>query len=113
MREFDYGLLVRVDHVVQHERDIMCLQVMRNDVDLLEAHAQFVDGHTVRLDPVGRTGARDVTAGRIIIAVGTSVTRGEHIPFDGQTIMTSDDVCGLNRLPRTLAVVGGGVVGCE
>src|SRR5947209_20607741 len=40
-------------------------------------------------------------------------TRDPHIPFDGERIFTSDDVLQLDRLPRTLAVVGAGVIGCE
>ncbi len=106
-------LLFRADHVIRHEADVMRHQLVRNDVDVLEAEGAFVDPNTIRLTFVGRAGWRDVTADKIVIAVGTSVTRDEHIPFDGTHIFTSDDVLTLDRLPRTLAVVGGGVIGVE
>jgi NAD(P) transhydrogenase len=50
---------------------------------------------------------------KIVIATGAETTRDSHIPFDGERIFTSDDVLDLDRLPRTLAVVGAGVIGCE
>ena len=47
------------------------------------------------------------------LATGTEATMDPHIPFDGRQIITSDDILRLDQLPRTLAVVGAGVVGCE
>jgi len=49
----------------------------------------------------------------VVIASGTEATRASNIPFDGQSILVSDDILGLKQLPRTLAVVGAGVIGCE
>ena len=106
-------LLFRADHVIRHEADVMRHQLVRNDVEVIAAEASFVDQNTIRLGFVGRAGWRDVTADKVVIGVGTSVTRDEHIPFDGTHIFTSDDVLTLDRLPRTLAVIGGGVVGIE
>ena len=48
-----------------------------------------------------------------MVAVGTSSTRPNDVPADGTTIFTSDDILDLDRLPRTLTVIGGGVIGCE
>ena len=48
-----------------------------------------------------------------MIAVGTTVSKPEAIPFDGEAIFTSDGLLKLDHLPKTLTVVGGGVVGCE
>jgi NAD(P) transhydrogenase len=45
--------------------------------------------------------------------VGTSATQDANIPFDGRRIFVSDDILKLDRLPRTIAVVGAGVIGCE
>ncbi len=52
-----------------------------------------------------------MTAAYIAIAVGTVTTRDSHVPFDGQHIFTSDDILTLEELPRSLAVVGAGVIG--
>jgi NAD(P) transhydrogenase len=106
-------LLVRTDRVIQHEIDVMRHQLMRNDVELIPAQACFVGPDTMRLDYADRRTSRTVTARNIIIAVGTETTRDPHIPFDGTRIFTSDDILQLDRLPRSLAVVGAGVIGCE
>jgi NAD(P) transhydrogenase len=106
-------LLVRTDRVIQHEIDVMRHQLMRNDVELIPAHACFVGPNEMRLDYADRRTSRSVTARNIVLAVGTETTRDPHIPFDGVRIFTSDDILQLDRLPRSLAVVGAGVIGCE
>jgi NAD(P) transhydrogenase len=106
-------LLFRTDHVIRNELDVTRHQLMRNNVDLLNADAAFVDPHTLRLKFLDGNGYRDVSANYIVIATGTSATRDEHIPFDGRHIFVSDDILHLDKIPRTLAVVGGGVIGLE
>jgi NAD(P) transhydrogenase len=99
--------------VIQNELDVTRHQLIRNDVELLAAEASFAGPDTVRLDHVDGSTSRVVKARKIVIAAGTETTRDPHIPFDGQQIFTSDDILHLDRLPRTLAVVGAGVIGCE
>ena len=106
-------LLVRTNKVIHHEIDVTRHQLMRNGVELMLATATFCGAHTVRLDYIDGSTSRMVTAQTVVIAAGTETTRDSHIPFDGCNIFTSDDVLKLDRLPRTLAVVGAGVIGCE
>jgi NAD(P) transhydrogenase len=106
-------LLFRTDHVIRHEIDVTRHQLMRNQIDLFSAEAAFVDPHTIRLNDVVGHGQRDVTTAHAVIATGTNATKDAHIPFDEQRILISDDILRLDRLPRTLVVVGGGVIGCE
>jgi NAD(P) transhydrogenase len=113
-------LLFRTEHVVRHELDVTQHQLMRNQVEVFTAEAEFVDPHTLRLTDVddfspgrGPRGSRDVTAANIVIATGTEATRDSTVPFDGQRICSSDDVLHLTRLPRSLTVVGAGVIGIE
>jgi NAD(P) transhydrogenase len=106
-------LLFRTDHVVGHEIDVTRHQLLRNHIELFAAEASFVDAHTIRLrDVVGR-GQRDITAAYVVMATGTSATQAPHIPFDGQRIFISDDILRLEQMPRTLAVIGAGVIGLE
>jgi NAD(P) transhydrogenase len=106
-------LLFRTDHVIRHELDVTRHQLMRNRVELLAAEATFVEPHGLRLRYVDGRGQRDVTAAAVVIATGTHATRDSHIPLDGRNIFISDDILRLDRLPRTLTVVGAGVIGCE
>ena len=106
-------LLFRVDHVTHHEIDVTRHQLMRNEIELIKAEVSFVDPHTIRLDYSDNRAQREVTVANVIVGTGTEVTRDGHIPFDGKRIFTADDILQLDNIPRTLAVVGGGVIGCE
>lgn len=106
-------LLQRVDMVIRHEVDVTRHQLLRNRVELVEATATFVDPHTLVLDHVDGSGRRTITSRHFVIATGTEATRDEHIPFDGRKVLTSDDILTLDELPRSLAVVGAGVIGAE
>jgi NAD(P) transhydrogenase len=106
-------LLMRTDHVISHEIDVTRHQLLRNRVELFAAAASFVGPHTMRLNDVIGHGWRDVTAAYIVLATGTAATRDPHITFDEQRIFISDDILRLEQLPRTLAVIGAGVIGLE
>ena len=103
----------RTAHVIRHEIDVTRHQLQRNRIELAAGVGKFVDNHTVAIAYSDGSGERKVTADKIVIAVGTHATRGKGIPFDGQRVMISDDVLTLEQLPRSLAVVGGGVIGIE
>jgi NAD(P) transhydrogenase len=106
-------LLIRTEYVIRHEIDVTRHQLQRNGVEVINGEAVFVDPHTLRLSLVDHSGERTVTAANVLIAVGTEATRDPKIPFDGQNIFVSDDILGIQKLPRTLAVIGAGVIGCE
>ena len=106
-------LIFRTDHVITNEIDVTRHQLRRNRVEIIPAEASFVDPHTIRLSSLDSKGDHEVTAERIVIATGTWVTQVPGIPFDGTSIFTADDILRLDHLPRTLSVVGGGVIGLE
>ncbi len=106
-------LLFRTEYVIRHEIDVTRHQLQRNGVETINASASFVDPHTLHLTMVDHAGERTVTAAHVLISTGSEATRDPKIPFDGQNIFVSDDILSLKKLPRTLAVVGAGVIGCE
>jgi NAD(P) transhydrogenase len=106
-------LLFRTDHVIQHEIDVTRAQLTRNRIEVIAGSATFVDPHTIRIQYVDGSGFRDVTTANIMVSVGTSATQDSNIPFDGRRIFVSDDILKLDRLPRTITIVGAGVIGCE
>src|SRR5258708_25254736 len=103
-------LLFRTNRVIQHEIDVTRHQLMRNNVELIAATASFVAPDTVHLDYVDGASSRRVRVKKIVIATGAETTRDPHIPFDSERIFTSDDALDLDRLPRTLAAFGPGLV---
>jgi NAD(P) transhydrogenase len=106
-------LLFRTEHVIRNEIDVTRNQLSRNQVEVHVAEASFSGPHTLRLQFADERGQRELRAAKIIIATGTHATRAENIAFDGQNILISDDILGLDRIPKTLAVIGGGVIGLE
>jgi NAD(P) transhydrogenase len=106
-------LLFRVDAVVRHEIDVMRSQLLRNGVQLVNAAASFADSHTLLLDDASGHAQRRVSTARIVIAVGTEAVRDSRMPTDGRFVFSSDDILQIEDLPRTLLVIGAGVIGCE
>ena len=106
-------LLFRTDHVMHHEIDVIRHQLVRNRVEIFLAEASFIDTHAVNIDFVDGSGNRRITGHNIVIAVGTSASKDSNIPFDGRNVFVSDDILQLNEIPRTIIVVGGGVIGLE
>jgi NAD(P) transhydrogenase len=105
-------LRTRYESVIRRETDVIRDQLQRNHVALLEGTATFVDPHTLVVRaPNGSE--RRISATQIVIAVGTRPARPDSVAFDEQTIFDSDGLVGLDRIPGSLVVVGGGVIGIE
>jgi NAD(P) transhydrogenase len=111
-RERTYAeLLNSAQGVIRAEIEIVDNQFRRNDVCLIYGEASFKDAKTVRVKGPG--GDSEITADRYVIAVGTRPARSAKVPFDETSIITSDELLRLPALPRTMIVVGGGVIGTE
>jgi len=104
-------LIDRISDVVQREASVIVNQLSRNNVEVLCGEAAFVDPHCVRIG--GANGWRDVTAANVLIATGTEPVPPPVAGRDAGVVITSDEVTALKRLPRTLAVIGAGVIGIE
>ncbi|MFK0111478.1 Si-specific NAD(P)(+) transhydrogenase [Streptomyces sp. NPDC091217] len=105
-------LTARTQHVVSREVDVIRNQLSRNHVTLCSGTGRFVDAHTVALrEPNGDE--RLLSAEHIVIATGTRPARPDSVEFDGRTIMDSDNVLSLERVPRSMVIVGAGVIGME
>ncbi|WP_446745317.1 Si-specific NAD(P)(+) transhydrogenase [Silvibacterium acidisoli] len=104
-------LAFRVQHVIKTEVDVTEAQLSRNGVDVLTGVASFEDEHHVRV--LGTSGATVHEADKIVIAVGTKPAFTTKVPINGRTIINSDQILDLQALPKTMIVVGGGVIGVE
>jgi NAD(P) transhydrogenase len=104
-------LAFRVQAVIKTEVDVTEAQLSRNGIDVVHGMARFVDPRTVRVE--GPQGDATLESDQIIIAVGTRPACSDKVPVNGRTIINSDQILGLDTLPKTLIVVGGGVIGVE
>ncbi|MCZ6628658.1 MAG: Si-specific NAD(P)(+) transhydrogenase [SAR324 cluster bacterium] len=84
----------------------------RNNVEYLHGRAQFSDTHRLEIHSTGDT-TEKVEAEKIIIATGGRPFRPEWIDFEHPRVMDSDTILELEEIPRTLTIIGAGVVGCE
>ena len=104
-------LIGHVARVIQREVGSVQDVLARNDIRLVHGCASFEDPHTLAID--SSDGRRRITAGHVLIAVGTRPSQPAGVEFDYRTITTPDAVLNLDHLPRTMAVVGAGVIGIE
>ncbi len=103
-------LLERTTKVIQAEVDVVTDALRRNGVELVQGVARFTDPHllTVDGDP-----SREFEADNVVIAVGSDPARPESVPFEAKRVMDSDDILDMDEVPKTMIIVGAGVVGCE
>jgi NAD(P) transhydrogenase len=104
-------LLARVASVVEKESRVIADQLRRNGVRLVRGAARFADPHTLTVAAEG--GAVTLAADHVLIAVGTRPAPPPGVAVDGTTVITSDEIVHLDRIPRNMVVVGAGVIGLE
>jgi NAD(P) transhydrogenase len=104
-------LSFRVHHVIRTEIDVTQSQLSRNNVEMLTGQASFVD--PTHIDVANSRGTSRIEAPYIIVAVGTKPAVSARVPVNGRNVIDSDQVLTMTDMPRTLIVVGGGVIGVE
>jgi NAD(P) transhydrogenase len=104
-------LSFRVQHVIKTEVDVTQAQLSRNGVEVLTGTASFKDPNTLQI--VSVRGTSEVTGDLFVIATGTKPAVSPKVPINARTIINSDQILDMPEIPKTLIVVGGGVVGVE
>jgi NAD(P) transhydrogenase len=105
-------LMQRLHITLKHEIEVMQGQLARNEVDVIQGIASFASEHRLQV----RSAAGEIVeieADKILIATGTQPQRPEGIPFDNTTVIDSDGIVNLKALPKTMIIVGAGVIGVE
>jgi NAD(P) transhydrogenase len=102
----------RKDVIVEEERQKILQNLVAHGVELVRGVASFEDAKSVSVRrpgyaPIG------IQAKVILIATGSMPHRAPEIPFDDEAIFDSDSILGMAAIPRSMAIVGGGVIGCE
>jgi NAD(P) transhydrogenase len=96
---------------VARESAVIENQLGRNGVDLFRGEGRFVDPHTLAV--TSEQGRAVLHADKVLIACGTRPAPPPGLPADGETVITSDEIVRLGRIPRRMVVVGAGVIGIE
>lgn len=105
-------IMERKDKIVSTQiKGIRSLFKSRN-IELLEGRGEIVDHKRVRL--IRRDGSDEVLeADAVIIATGSRPASIPAFKVDGTRILSSDDVWNLTEIPRSMVIIGAGVIGCE
>lgn len=97
---------------LNHEVEVLEHQFARNRVQHIRGKASFINASTLQvIKDDGET--TQVTAASVLLAVGTKPFRPDYMPFDGKTVLDSDELLDIQDLPRSMVVIGAGVIGIE
>jgi len=106
------SLLTRVEGVIKAHTIYMADQIERNGIDRYHGRACFLSDRLIQMmEPTGST--RTFRAETIVIATGSRPRLPDHIPVDHENILDSDSILSMIYLPRSLTVLGGGVIASE
>jgi len=105
----------RVNHVVRHEIEVAQYRMARTGVEIIYGTGRFIDPHTIGV--ATGEGEQQIEAERIIVATGTKPYRAERVPFNGTNVIDTDamfhDDFTMELLPKSILIVGAGVIGTE
>lgn len=105
-------LMYRKGQVVQQELDVIAQNMARHRIEVIQGSGRLADEHHVVVtDDTGNT--QTLRGKVIIISTGTRPHRPETIPFDDKFIYDGETILDIDLLPRSMTVIGGGVIGCE
>ncbi len=105
-------LMHRKNIVVENEMMVIIDQLHRNGITLIGGHGRFLDRQTIGVYD-GQNQIAEIQADKFIIATGT---RPLHLPglnYDSRRVFDGESIIELKDIPATMAILGGGVIGCE
>ena len=108
-----HDFMYRERQVVQRELEIINESLERYRIEVFVGHARFIDPHTVAVCGPDGGVLTSLAADFIVIATGSSPNRPPEVPFDGESVFDSNTILGLPRMPKTMVVLGAGVIGIE
>src|SRR6266403_4371808 len=104
-------LSFRAQHVIKTEIDVTRAQLSRNGIEVLNGLATFTGPNGLRVS--GVRAQADYQAEKVVIATGTKPASSPLVPFNNRNIINSDQILQMPQIPKTMIVVGGGVIGVE
>jgi dihydrolipoamide dehydrogenase len=109
--KFDYAQMKeRKDGVVTNIRKGLEGLIKSNKIQIIQGYGKFISPHEMKVNGIDNV---VLEAKNFIIASGSVPRTLAHIPFDYERIHDSTSILNLTKLPKSIAIVGGGVIGCE
>ncbi|MGB5107890.1 MAG: Si-specific NAD(P)(+) transhydrogenase [Candidatus Zixiibacteriota bacterium] len=105
-------LMHRKNIVVENEMMVIIDQLHRNGISLFSGAARFIDAHTIGVYEGDRL-TRTLETDYVVIATGTRPLHLPGIYYDGKRVFDGESILDLKDIPEHMAILGGGVIGCE
>ncbi len=96
---------------VENEQKIIEGNIQQHNITLIYGEASFKDAYTIQV--TSHTGEMQISADIILIATGSAPYNPPELPVDGKLVYDSDSILQMERIPKTMAIVGAGVIGTE
>jgi dihydrolipoamide dehydrogenase len=104
---------------IQGRKDAIVSSFRKGLAGLVESHrVKIVHGRAIVTAPrqvkvETNAAPMEIEAGKIILATGSQPIQIPTIPFDDQTVISSKEALGLQQIPKSMIIIGGGIIGCE
>lgn len=108
-----HDLSKRLQQVIEDEKNMLHRQFRRNGIELIQGTAQFEDPHSLVILDEDFEPAYRVQSENFIIATGSKPRRPDNVPFDKEVILDSTTLLNLEEIPKSMIVLGGGIIGSE
>ena len=103
----------RLHHVRIEEHAIITTQLERNGIDIIRGNGRFFDPHTIVVEQLDKKNDIYIEGDRILIATGSQPRNPPDVPFDHEVIVDSTSILNMKKIPKSLIILGGGVIGSE
>lgn len=103
----------RLHNVRMEEQAIITDQLERYGIDLIRGNGRFFDPHTIIVDQLDKKKEIYIEGDRILIATGSQPRNPPDVPFDHKVIVDSTSILNIKKIPKSLIILGGGVIGSE
>lgn len=106
-------LMDRLNTVLEYQRQILYKQFSKNSIRLILGNASFESPHVLQIHGIDGEMQHRIQTEKVIIASGSKPRNPNHVPFDETTILDSTRLLHIDRVPKSMCVLGGGVIGSE
>jgi len=103
----------RLHNVRIQEHAIITEQLERNGIDIMRGNGRFLNRNTIAVSRLNENKDIRIEGDRILIATGSQPRNPPYVPFDHEVIVDSTSILNINRIPKSLIILGGGVIGSE
>lgn len=103
----------RVNSVIEQERSIIVRQFKKNNIRLVSGTARFENQHMLIIVDHDYRLKFQITSDYFIIATGSKPRNPTDVPFDDEVILDSTRLLRMDKLPKDMLVLGGGIIGSE